>query len=315
MSQDIDRLAELINSLLDFNKLKAGKMTVKRAQVQLADLIEHSCRASQAIAGRRKLVRPAAGAPAVYADRNLILQVIGNLLGNALKFTPEEGAVSFALRREGDLVACDIRDTGSGIPKDMLGRMFQKFEQAEHMFIERPKGTGLGLAICREIIELHGGTISVASEEGRGSTFTFTLPVYDPVRSLDRLFQDVRAAAPDGSVTLVLVDWTAAGVSGHASGSQDVQRFESALRQSIARTDHMAQLEPGLTAVVAPADPAGAEAMRARLQERSAAWWREYMKTSSVVGVRSAAAVCPEDGNDLAALMQAARRKLGGRWA
>lgn len=117
--------------------------------------------------------------PHVLADKNKIKEVIINLLGNALKFTPSGGTISVrAILRENN-IRVEVQDTGSGIDKSDLPKLFTKFGMLKKSYRNNPnsQGTGLGLYICKSIIELHGGTINVASEgENKGTTFSFTLP-------------------------------------------------------------------------------------------------------------------------------------------
>ena len=118
--------------------------------------------------------------PSVYGDREKIEQILTNLVGNAIKFTPEGGEISVSaksLGEEGNMVAISVRDSGIGIPEDQLEKIFEKFHQVEDSLHRSIAGTGLGLAITKGLVEAHHGKIWVESEIGKGSTFTFTLPV------------------------------------------------------------------------------------------------------------------------------------------
>ena len=113
----------------------------------------------------------------VWADRDKINQVLMNLIGNAIKFTPAQGRVTLSASRNGNgSVQVSVSDTGPGIPPDEKEKIFDKFYQIAQAGDVKPKGTGLGLAICRALVELHGGKIWVESEQSGGSTFYFTLP-------------------------------------------------------------------------------------------------------------------------------------------
>jgi signal transduction histidine kinase len=112
-----------------------------------------------------------------WADRDKVTQVLMNLIGNALKFTPAHGRVSVAIDRNGDeWVKISVADTGPGISPEEAGKIFDKFYQIANAGKQKAKGTGLGLAISKALVEMHGGEIWVISEIGRGSTFSFTLP-------------------------------------------------------------------------------------------------------------------------------------------
>src|SRR5690606_15386849 len=117
------------------------------------------------------------GLPGILADRDRILQVLSNLIGNAIKFTPEGGTIEVRVDSGSEGVCFSVADTGPGIPAEDLPRIFRPFWQAEGRSLE---GAGLGLMIARGIVEAHGGVIRVDSREGKGSTFSFTLPVATP---------------------------------------------------------------------------------------------------------------------------------------
>lgn len=117
----------------------------------------------------------------VWADRDKVTQVLMNLIGNAIKFTPPQGKVTVSTARDGnEWIQVSINDTGPGIPAEATQKIFDKFYQASAEGKQKPKGTGLGLAISKALVELHGGRIWVESELNRGSTFSFTLPVSEP---------------------------------------------------------------------------------------------------------------------------------------
>jgi two-component system, cell cycle sensor histidine kinase PleC len=113
----------------------------------------------------------------VQGDERRIRQVVFNLLSNAVKFTPQGGEIDVSAARVDGEVQVAVRDTGPGIGVQDQARIFEEFQQAHDSNGERPEGTGLGLALTKSLVELHGGRIWVESEPGKGSTFTFTLPV------------------------------------------------------------------------------------------------------------------------------------------
>lgn len=315
VSQDIDRLAELINNLLDLSKIEAGKMAVTRQPLDLSGLIEQVCRSYHTLLGGRRVVRALSPVPPVYADRNLIVQVVSNLVGNAVKFTPDNGTITFTLKRLGDCVALTVADNGPGIPKDSLGKLFQKFVQADGPPEHRQKGTGLGLAICREIVELHQGDISVESEVGQGTAFTFTVPVYDPAKEFDQLFESLKSSteASHGQISLLVVDLTEVKEPlGRASGRSSehlLAELEKAVRTQVSRNDHVLLVEPTLLAVLAASDQLGAEAMRQRLAEFCAHWLGQTLG-SSTPRVRIVSVTYPAEGELAAVLMRQAKAKL-----
>ncbi len=175
-------LVELVNELLDINKIEAGKFVLNLGTVDLYRLLSESLNAIKATAELEKQHLALAPAPehtTVIGDEHLLRRVIANLLSNALKYTPANGTISGSLTHEGDSIVVRITDTGPGIPEKERERIFEKFTQVQEKHIQR-QGTGLGLTFCQLAVNAHGGQIWVESEEGEGSTFAFRLPVAGP---------------------------------------------------------------------------------------------------------------------------------------
>ncbi|MCU0914552.1 MAG: PAS domain S-box protein [Planctomycetes bacterium] len=180
--RNIDRLARLIDDVLDFQRLNAGKMKFHLQAVNLAVMIEEACTTMQPHAAKSKVdlaVELEAHLPAVVCDSDRMMQVLTNLISNALKFTPEGGRVLVSAGGREEQVAIKIRDTGYGIPKEDLPKLFTRFFRV-HRPGKEIKGTGLGLAIVSKIVTGHGGRIEVESELDKGTTFTVILPVTQP---------------------------------------------------------------------------------------------------------------------------------------
>ncbi len=177
-------LAGLINDLLDLSKIESGRIEVKSSRVSLGGLVHEVVEGLRPVAAEKVISLEAiVREPSilVWADRNKINQVLTNLIGNAIKFTPVQGRVTVSASRNGDeSVQVSVSDTGLGVPPDEKEKIFAKFYQIAEVNGENSKGTGLGLAIAKALVELHGGKIWVESEPGRGSTFSFTLPTRDP---------------------------------------------------------------------------------------------------------------------------------------
>jgi hypothetical protein len=178
--KESERLTRLINQVLDLAKLESGHAEWQTAEIDLNEIVADAVNAtSQLFKGRGVSVvtQAAAPAPKVLADRDRVMQVMLNLLSNAAKFSPEgTGRVEVRVSEDPANVRIDVRDNGVGIGREHLGVIFEKFRQVGDTLTDKPPGTGLGLAICRQIIEHFGGRLSVESEPGRGSVFSFTLP-------------------------------------------------------------------------------------------------------------------------------------------
>lgn len=173
-------LAGLINDLLDLSKIESGRIEVKSSRVSLGGLVYEVVESLRPVAAEKVIALEAAipePSILVWADRDKINQVLMNLIGNAIKFTPAQGRVAVSASRNGkESVRVSVSDTGPGIPPDEKEKIFDKFYQIAEVGGTKPKGTGLGLAICKALVELHGGTIWVDPEPSGGSTFYFTLP-------------------------------------------------------------------------------------------------------------------------------------------
>ncbi len=174
-------LLELINELLDLQRIAAGRMELRPEPIALAGLLDETAGSVHAQAQKRGhalVVEPPPPELRVLADRGRIRQVLLNLLSNAIKFTPDGGRITVAATAVNGAATARVAvtDSGIGIAPDDQAKLFQEFVQLDASASRKYEGTGLGLALSRRLIELHGGTIGVDSEVGRGSTFWFTLP-------------------------------------------------------------------------------------------------------------------------------------------
>lgn len=175
----VEMLSELVTQLLDISRLEAGGLHLEMADVDLPVLL-HDIERSFTVLSQRKglqfrlVIGPSLPATIPADADRLRNQVLGNILSNALKFTPEGGHITVIASGEADEAVLEVSDTGPGIPADQLPHIFDKFFQVGPQ--ARSKGAGLGLAIAREVVEAHGGTISAASEPGAGATFRVALP-------------------------------------------------------------------------------------------------------------------------------------------
>lgn len=205
IDREADRLVRLISDLLDLSRIESKKVELKRRPLELGAVVERGIAVLAAQAQAKGIAVSAhlpQDLPRVLADEDMLGQVLINLLDNALKYTPFGGKVEISARveegkknagslrrsrnrgrgkdrdREGKaLVAVTVADTGIGIPREKLPRLFERFYRVDKARSRELGGTGLGLSIVKHIVERHGGTVSVESEVGRGSRFTFTMPV------------------------------------------------------------------------------------------------------------------------------------------
>jgi signal transduction histidine kinase len=171
-------LLSLINDILGFAKIEAGRVELHMGEVAVNEIVANAGAMIETQAAKKGIsfgTTPGADGVQVRADRERVMQILTNLLTNAVKFT-EAGSVTVGWSADDRVVRIDVRDTGRGIPAEKLASVFEPFVQAGRSAEERQQGVGLGLAISRELARAMGGDLTVASAVGRGSTFTLRLP-------------------------------------------------------------------------------------------------------------------------------------------
>jgi PAS domain S-box-containing protein len=175
--RNIGRLMLIVNDLLDIEKLEAGQMQMSLGDTSLQPILESSVEAVERVAENGQVSIDCAKTEAVvFADSDRLVQVVINLLGNAIKYSPPGGIVSLSVSELPNVVEVRVTDQGRGIPIEYREAIFERFRQVEISDSKRKGGTGLGLAICKAIVEQHNGTIGVDSTEGQGSSFWFKVP-------------------------------------------------------------------------------------------------------------------------------------------
>jgi PAS domain S-box-containing protein len=176
-----DRLVRLINDILDFERMDAGRVELELAPVKASELLGNAIQIVQMTATQAQvtLLPDIQDDVTVSVDADHIVQVLVNLIGNAIKFSPRSSTITITVASEDERARFSVTDTGRGIPADRLESIFERFRQVDSSDAREKGGSGLGLAIARNIVEHHGGAISVESEIGHGSTFYFTLPLVE----------------------------------------------------------------------------------------------------------------------------------------
>lgn len=178
--RNLKRLNTLVRDLIQVTEMESGKLELNQKSISAAELNERALHEIQVLADKKKLQLQdlsCAKTVPVYADEDKMLQVLVNLLSNAVKFTEANGKILITAQPiDSGWVRFAVQDSGRGIPESQKDAVFKKFQQVETADAKRKAGTGLGLPICKQLVEEHGGQIGVESEEGKGSTFWFTLP-------------------------------------------------------------------------------------------------------------------------------------------
>lgn len=184
IKSNTDRLARLISDLLDLSTIEAGKINLRLMNLPLVALVKEAAESLRPVATEKLIhlkVVSADPRAIAWADRDKVIQVLMNLIGNALKFTPPRGKVTVTVTKNDTAwMQISVTDSGPGIPAEEVNNVFGRFYQIDRAGRQKIQGTGLGLAISKALVEMHGGKIWVESEVGKGSTFSFTLPAEQP---------------------------------------------------------------------------------------------------------------------------------------
>jgi DNA-binding response OmpR family regulator/two-component sensor histidine kinase len=216
VGSNAQRLVGMVNELLDISRIEAGKMELKVETVSLPVLLSGVSAGVRPLLNEKhqKLItRVPPGLPAVQADPEKLSQILLNLLSNAVKYTGDGGEITVTFRPELDSMVIDVSDTGVGLTADEMKQLFTRFYRARNRATRESAGAGLGLSITRSLVELHGGTVSVTSTPGEGSTFSFTLPLAEEVYS--PALPDLIGTSAGGLILLVEDDEDIANLIAH----------------------------------------------------------------------------------------------------
>lgn len=318
--RNINRLASILNSLLDLSRIESGKIGLKFEELDLRGSIEFilSSLKPQADGKSIQLKMEIQGElPYVYGDREKVEQILTNLLGNALKFTPEGGEISVSAKlfeEEENMVAVSVRDSGIGIPEDQLDKIFEKFHQVEDSLRRSITGTGLGLAITKGLVEAHHGKIWAKSESGKGSTFTFTLLMSKGEKRdlhfrfiLDREFR--RAQKNSSHLTLFLIE-----VMDEREGVKDalLDPLEEKVKQCLCRNSDITlrREHENILAAICEADLKGAQAIQKRIEEKALKHLMKSLDPPPVLKI--GAATYPEEALSEKELFRIAQERSRG---
>jgi len=208
INKEADRLTRLINNLLDLSRIEAGKMQWDFQEVDLDEVLTSAAATLRVATEKKGLALEVSHQPGmlVRGDRDKLVQVVTNLLGNAIKFTPEGGRIRLSAWKSGERHEITVEDTGLGIPEKSLGTIFQKFGRVDSSETREIKGTGLGLSIAHSIVLAHGGELTVQSREGEGSVFRVSLPSLPPSERRRATAPPPRSDDPGQGRRILVVD-------------------------------------------------------------------------------------------------------------
>ena len=323
--RNINRLTNILNDLLNLSKIESGKIELKFEDIELKGIIELTASSLRIQADGKSIqieVEVPEQLPAVYGDPEKIEQILTNIIGNSIKFTAEGGKILITAKllspeKEGGprhTVAVYVKDTGIGIPPEHLEPIFEKFHQVEGSLHRSVSGTGLGLAITKGLVEAHQGKIWVESEVGKGSTFTFTLPISEGERRephfrfiLDKEFQ--RAQENDTPLTLFLIKVLD---EGREVKEALLDQLEEKIKQCLCRkADILLRREKEkILAALCEANLTGAQVIRQRIEEDVQKHPSEGQGAPVLIKVGTA--TYPEEALSKAELFRLAKERLGG---
>ncbi|MDD5131045.1 MAG: ATP-binding protein [bacterium] len=308
-TDEIDRLTRIINDLLDISKIEAGKVSLNKTEHDIVPVIKAVVKNLE-VEGRDRQIalEMHLGMPgfSLYFDEDRIKQVLSNLIDNAIKFSIDQGKVDIFLMDKGGEIEIMVEDHGRGISAENFHKIFDRFEQINRTAGPGYRGTGLGLPISKSLIEMHGGTIRVQSEPGKGSKFIFTLPKL----SADTVFYDLfreqldKAKKEYENLALVLIGLKAGP---DQEGGSSLDAVEAAARYTVRRADDLVLRFEGrtLVAVLVRSARPGAVSLQQRI------WELIRGKQVNIDNLSFAIVVYPEDGNEALALLRLAKNKLG----
>ncbi len=251
------RLTRIINDLLDLNRLEEGRFRLQFTLLSLNDLVRQIIATFRPQAEQQSLkleVEAPRRVPPVYADPARVEQVLGNLINNALKFTPRGGRILVSIRPEGEMVEVGVKDSGIGLSPPEQSRVFERFYQAESSRTRTAKGAGLGLYLAKQLVEAQGGSIGVKCDIGAGCHFFFTLPVYsNRILEVVALESELRQFLNYPSFSFLLTEISKFGSDPGLSDEQVagiVERIADLFRKQLYRDSDAVICQPALSRVV-----------------------------------------------------------------
>jgi PAS domain S-box-containing protein len=330
--RNIERFASLIDELLDISRIELGKMRLNYTEMDIRASIENVMNMFRSAADEKSIslqmdMHP--NLPTIYADVSRIEEVIINLVGNAIKFTPDNGAVTVAAHEEevSDMLEglkgfLDISttDTGVGIPEKEIDHIFDRFYQVESsLSVHKKSGSGLGLAIAKYVVEAYGGKIRCKSREGQGSTFSFTIPVIDEEQVLIRILNDelCRARQSQQALSVLIFKKEDYAELMETHGEEECKRTlktvkDTILKGRVKKTDTvvLAPTRGEILLILPETDGSDARIAQKRIGEYLASNETTVEENSYRPSFISGTATFPGDGTSAEELVDRARKQL-----
>jgi two-component sensor histidine kinase len=297
------RMLKLVSELLDISRIEAGRMALYREPMSMADAIRDVAERYQMLVAPRKLILEIGTVPLIYGDKTRLAQIVENLVGNAVKFTPPDGSIMIGLREKGKYAEIYVQDTGMGIPPKQLKLLFQRFSKLKVAAGINVRGTGLGLMIVKEVAQMHGGSVRVDSEPGKGTRFSVTLPFYSSSLALAEEFRVMREQSShegrDLAIQLLRLK---------KDSKAPLTELRDILIKRVSREDRILENPNGGLVMLSVVDPEGFAAMRKRIEQVFA----ENSDSVNARDLRWGWALVPREGTTLTMVLPIAERRAQG---
>jgi len=318
VAKNNERMLELINGLLDISRIELGVTKMVRREVELQDILDNVLSQFRGEIEKKhldlRLIFPPQ-MPKLFVDAARIEQVVGNILSNAIKFTPEGGRIAVGVEYDDKKVNIWIADTGIGIDKKDQETIFDKFYRADDPEVRKTRGTGLGLAICKSIVEKHGGSISVESDLGKGSVFTITLPIgAGPEASFTANLRAKLAEIEQGYMALIIIKvLDLESIKGHLGETgcrKLVLELEKIAADCVRDGDIVAEYKEGVIAIMAATNKEGASNILSRLRDKLLHHKFSIVEEDAEVPLALGCAIYPDDAQSAEMLLEICESNL-----
>jgi PAS domain S-box-containing protein len=305
--EDIDRLRQIIDELLDISKIEAGKVELRRELVDIVELIKRAITGFQTLAKKKSIVLKSILPEEhikIIIDPGKVTQVITNLLSNAYKFTYEGGKITMELKYNPGTVEISVQDTGVGINPENLKKIFDKFVQIDRIDGPGIKGTGLGLTISKGLVEMHNGHIWAESTEGEGSRFTFSLPKITSEKIfldyVDAKIKELSGKKLKLSVIILAVDNFKKTIENLGMNELNYSIILTRIKESIQKSlrhvaDNVMEYKRGLSVVLPDTDKDEISAVQNRIEKLLEDFLTE-MNLTDEIKMKFSCATYPDDG-------------------
>ncbi len=323
IKQNVSRLVRIINDLLDMSKIEAGRLVLTKGFVEVQRLVEQVVGSMRPLAEGKQIrleTQLPEGPLGVFAEEDKAAQVLVNIVGNAIKFTPLQGRVTVRVQVVAKAVQFSVEDTGIGISPEHLPALFEKFQQFEPIpDATGSKGTGLGLAISKRLVELHGGRIWAESQPGSGSTFHFTLPAYIEEEVFKGYLKAgiARAKEKQGCLSLIMLAVVDFGQikarHGPAGAAQLLKEVEEIVHGTVRRRagDIVVRWQEGeVVVILAEVEQAASLAIAQRVQQTVGSHPFRLGQAEERIGLLVSSATHPDDAQDAEGLLQIATNRI-----